>query len=375
MANLTTMLEELQTIAAYPRTMLDRYLRNGKKVVGCFPIYSAEELVHAAGMIPMGIWGGQVNPARAGQYVPIFICSIMRSCLEFGMLDKYKGLSAVIMPILCDTFRGMSGAWRVGVKDIPLIGLIQPQNRDVEGAKEFLAAEYNAVKAKLEEIAGHPITDEAINASIAVYNAHSAAMREFAEVANDHLDIITPKVRHAVMKSAHFMEKTAHTEIINKIVAELKALPAHHWQGKKVILTGITAEPEDLLGILAENNIAVVGDDLAQESRQYRTAIPTGCGSPLECLAQQWLDRRACSTVHEVNNTRGSLLVDLVKQYRADGVIVCLMSFCDVEEYEYPMLAKHLEEAGIPTLCLDIDQSTENSGQSRTKIQTFVEMV
>ena len=43
MANLTTMLEELQTIAAYPRTMLDRYLRNGKKVVGCFPIYSAEE--------------------------------------------------------------------------------------------------------------------------------------------------------------------------------------------------------------------------------------------------------------------------------------------------------------------------------------------
>jgi benzoyl-CoA reductase/2-hydroxyglutaryl-CoA dehydratase subunit BcrC/BadD/HgdB len=64
-----------------------------------------------------------------------------------------------------------------------------------------------------------------------------------------------------------------------------------------------------------------------------------------------------------------------VKQYRADGVIVCLMSFCDVEEYEYPMLVKHLEAAEIPVLCLDIDQSTENSGQSRTKIQTFVEMV
>ncbi|NMC33882.1 MAG: 2-hydroxyacyl-CoA dehydratase [Veillonellaceae bacterium] len=375
MANLTTMLAELQTIAAHPRTMLDKYLNEGKKVVGCFPVYSAEELVHAAGMIPMGIWGGQVNPSSAGQYVPIFICSIMRSCLEFGMQNKFKGLSAVIMPILCDTFRGMSGAWRVGVKDIPLIGLIQPQNRQVDGAKEFLASEYAAVKTKLEAIAGHPITDEAINASIAVYNAHSAAMREFAAVANDHLDIVTPKIRHAVMKSAHFMEKAAHTEIVGKIVNELKALPAHQWKGKKVILTGITAEPDDLLDIFAENNIAVVGDDLAQESRQYRTAIPTGCGSPLECLAQQWLDRKACSTVHEVHNTRGALLGDLVKQYRADGVIVCLMSFCDVEEYEYPMLVKHLEAAEIPVLCLDIDQSTENSGQSRTKIQTFVEMV
>ena len=70
----------------------------GKKVVGCFPIYSGEELVHAAGMIPMGIWGGQVNPSAAGQYVPIFICSIMRSCLEYGMQGKYKGISAVVMP-------------------------------------------------------------------------------------------------------------------------------------------------------------------------------------------------------------------------------------------------------------------------------------
>ena len=152
MANLNLMLQELQTIAANPRTMLDKYLAEGKKVVGCFPIYSGEELVHAAGMIPMGIWGGQVNPSAAGQYVPIFICSIMRSCLEYGMQGKYKGISAVVMPILCDTFRGMSGAWRVGVTDVPLIGLIQPQNREVEGARDFLAAEYAAVKNKLPQL-------------------------------------------------------------------------------------------------------------------------------------------------------------------------------------------------------------------------------
>jgi len=176
------------------------------------------------------------------------------------------------------------------------------------------------------------------------------------------------------MKSAQFMEKSAHTMIVGKIIAELKMLPVHQWIGKKVILTGITAEPSDLLTVFSENKIAVVGDDLAQESRQYRTDIPAG-GSPLERLAQQWLDRKACSTVHEVNNTRGELLVDMAKKYRADGVVVCLMSFCDVEEYEYPMLAKKMEEAGVPTLCLAIDQSTGDSGQSRTKIQSFVEMM
>ncbi|MGE4589310.1 MAG: 2-hydroxyacyl-CoA dehydratase subunit D [Acidaminococcaceae bacterium] len=375
MSNLKSMLEELQTIAANPQSMLDNYLSDGKKVIGCFPIYSGEELVHAAGMIPMGLWGGQINPSLAGQYVPIFICSIMRSCLEFGMLNKYKGISAVVMPILCDTFRGMSGAWRVGVKDIPLLGFIQPQNRDVKGAKEFMASEYDALKKKLEEISGKAITDEEISKSIEIYNAHSSKMMEFAEAANSHLDIITPKVRHAVMKSALFMEKSAHTAIMSKIIEELNALPVYEWKGKKVILTGITAEPDSLLDVFFEHDIAVVGDDLAQETRLYRTAIPDNSDNPLERLAQQWLDRKACATVHEVQNTRGQMLVDMTKKYQADGVVVCLMSFCDVEEYEYPMLAKKLEEADVPVLCLNIDQSTEDSGQAQTKIQTFVEMI
>lgn len=290
------------------------------------------------------------------------------------MQGKYKGISAVVMPILCDTFRGMSGAWRVGVKDVPLIGLIQPQNREVEGAQEFLAAEYDAVKIKLAEIAGRPIEDSAITASIEIYNAHSAIMREFTEVANDHLDVITPKVRHAVMKSALFMEKSAHAAIVGEIVAELKRLPVHQWRGKKVLLTGITSEPDELLEFLSENNIAVVGDDLAQESRLYRTAIPGG-ENPLNRLAAQWMERKACATVHEVNNTRSELLVEMARKYQADGIMICLMSFCDVEEYEYPMIAKRMAEVDLPTICLAIDQSTGDSGQSRTKIQSFVDML
>lgn len=374
MANLSNLLNEIKDVSDNPKAMLKKYLDSGKKVIGCFPIYTPAEIVHAAGMIPMGIWGGQVNPSVAGQYAPIFICSIMRSALEFGMLGKYKGVSAVIMPILCDTFRGMSGAWRTGVTDIPLIGVIQPQNREVKGSVDFLAAEYDEVRKELEKIAGHEITDAAIEQSIALYNEHSAVMMEFTRIANKHLDVITPKIRHAVMKSAHFMEKGDHMAIVKDIIAELNNLPEHQWKGKKVVLTGITAEPDDLLDMLAENNIAVVGDDLAQESRQFRTPIPAG-KSPLERLARQWNERKACSTVHEIDNTRAQMLTDMVKAEKSDGIVVCLMSFCDVEEYEYPMIAKKAEEEGIGCICLDIDQSTENSGQSRTKVQAFVEML
>ncbi len=372
MANLDLTLKKLQDIADNPNTMFKKYLGEGKKVIGCFPIYTPGEVVHAAGMIPFGLWGGQVNPALAGQYAPVFICSIMRSCLEYGMLGYFKGMSAVIMPILCDTFRGMSGAWRVGVKDIPLIGFIQPQNRTDKGARDYMAAEYEVVKEKLEKIAGTKITEEALQQSIKLYNEHNDLMMKFAQIANDHLDVITPKVRHAVIKSALFMEKSEHLALLKEVLEGLNALPKHNWTGKKVILTGITAEPNEMLDILAENGIAVVGDDLAQESRQYRTPIPNS-GLALQSLADQWQNRTGCATVYEVNNTRAEQIIDMVKNTNADGVVICLMSFCDVEEYEYPMLANAFDKAKVRNLCINIDQSSEGAGQYRTKIQSFVE--
>lgn len=373
MADLSTLLQELGDIAANPKAMLKRYLSEGRKIIGCFPIYTPEELVHAGGMIPMGLWGGQITPTVAGRYNPIFTCSIMRSCLEYGMTGVYKGLACAIMPMLCDTFRGTSGGWRAGVKDIPLIAFIHPQNRTDSGALEFLAEEYNQVRGLLEKHTGCSITDQALETSIEVYNDHSAVMREFAEVANSHLDVITPVVRHNVMKSALFMEKGEHAAKVRTIVAALKQLTVHEWKGKKVILTGITAEPDDFLAIFTENNIAVVGDDLAQESRQYRTPIPAG-KTPVERLASQWLGRRGCSTVHEAESSRGELLVEMARKYGAHGVAVCLMRFCDVEEYDYPFISKAVEEAGFYSLCLEIDQSTQNNEQSRTKIQSFAEM-
>jgi len=370
---LDTALKRLQETAANPRKVLDGYLSSGKKVVGCFPIYVPEELVHAAGMVPMGLWGGQVTPTLAAKYNPIFTCSVMRSCLEFGMTGKYRGLSCVIMPVLCDTFRGMSAGWRAGVKDIPIASFIHPQNREDPYARDFLMAEYRALADRLEQLTGAVIKDDKLCGSIEVYNRHSSVMMDFAKAANDHLDVINPIVRHAVMKSAVFMPKEDHTAVVQEITTELNKLPKHEWKGKKVVIAGITAEPDDFLKIFIDNNIAVVGDDVAQESRQYRTLIPEG-GNPWERLSQQWLNRWGCSVVHETKFTRGQMLVDMAKNNGATCVANCLMRFCDVEEYDSALINKEVKAAGLHSLCLEIDQSTQNNEQSRTKLQSFAEL-
>ncbi len=375
MADLKTRLEELDHASKNPKERLEHYLSQGKKVVGCFPVYVPEELVHASGMIPMGVWGAQTELKFAKKFLPAFACPIMQSTLELGLRGSYNGLSAVLIPTLCDTFRCISQDWRYGIKEIPMIPITYPQNRKIKAAEDFLISEFEVVLSKLNMLTGMYMTDEALEETIAVYNEHSLAMQRFAEVANDHLDVVTPAVRHAVMKSAHFYEKSEHTAIVKEIIEGLEELPKYSYKGKKILVSGITAEPDDLLNIFAENSMAVVGDDVAQESRQYRTLIPTSGGTPIRRLAMQWMNREGCCLAHEDFKKRGDMLVEMCKATGATGVVYCQMKFCDPEEYDYPICKNALQEIDVPTLMIEIDQQNTSYEQLRTRIQSFAEMI
>jgi benzoyl-CoA reductase/2-hydroxyglutaryl-CoA dehydratase subunit BcrC/BadD/HgdB len=69
------------------------------------------------------------------------------------------------------------------------------------------------------------------------------------------------------------------------------------------------------------------------------------------------------------------MLTELCKRTGADGVISCMMKFCDPEEYDQPYYEKDLRSAGIPCLTVEIDQQNTSYEQVRTKIQTFREML
>jgi len=374
MANLELNLLKLKNACAQPRLQLEHYLAEGKKVIGCFPPYTPEELVHAAGMIPLGLWGGNKEPVLAKSYLPPFACPIMQADMEFGLTGAYKGLSAVIIPTLCDTLRCMTQNWRFGMKSIPMIPIVYPQNRKSPASIEYLIDEYETIAAVMATITGQMITEKALCEAIEIYNEHNATMNNFSKVANEHLDIITPTIRHIVMKSAFFFEKAEHTTVVKEIIYELQKLPVYKFTGKKVILTGITCEPNELLKIFEDNSIAVVGDDLAQESRQYRTDAPSK-GGAMKRLALQWNARHGCSLVHEEGKPRGSMLLKMCQDTSATGVVNCLMKFCDPEEYDQPYFEVDLKNGGIPTLTIEINQHTASLEQISTRIESFAEMI
>ncbi|WP_027701647.1 2-hydroxyacyl-CoA dehydratase subunit D [Metaclostridioides mangenotii] len=368
-------LSRMQEVVDNPNEVIKKFKKEtGNSAIGCFPVYCPEEIIHAAGMLPVGIWGGHTELDLAKQYFPAFACSIMQSALEFGLKGAYNELSGVIIPGMCDTLICLGQNWKSAVPQVPYIALVYPQNRKLESGVKYLVNEYKNIKTKLEEICGHEITEEKLQESIEVYNEHRKVMQEFVELSPKYANTIKPSVRNLIIKSGFFMKKEEHTDLVKNLIAELNKKPVEECTGSKVVLTGISLDSKDILEILEENNMTVVGDDLAQETRQFRTLVPDGKDA-LERLARQWSNIEGCSLAYDPDKKRGSMIVDEVKKKDADGVVFCMMKFCDPEEYDYPVVKSDIEASNIPTLYIEIDQQTSNNEQVRTRVQAFTEML
>lgn len=373
MKNYQEILDTLIDISKHPLRQVEEFkARTGKKAVGCFPEYVPAELVYAAGMFPVGLWGGNVENSRAKEYVPAFCCSVLMSDLEYGLNGTYKDIDAVIVPTLCDTLKCLGQNFKVAVPSIKYIQFAYPQMRKIEAGVTFLECEYGRVLSALEEISGTKVSDKAISDAIDVFNDNRKALRRFAELASEHTDVIAPVIRHAVIKSGLFMEKPQHTALVNELCDALSAMPVSK-KGKRVLLTGIMADDDAMLGILAENGLAVAVDDLAQETRQFRYDVPTEGGSAMHRLAMWWQIFEGCSLAYDPEKKRIDMILSDVEKYEVKGVIVCMMKFCDPEEYDYPLLKDALEAKGIPCLYMELDQKAE--AQAQTRIQAFSEII
>ena len=365
------LLAQLHEVAANPRKQLDKYLAEGKKVVAV-TYYTPQEIVHSMGLVPMGVWGADMEINEAKKYYPAFICSIMQTILELGIKGEYKGISAIIIPSLCDSLKTLGQNWKYAVKDIPFIPMTYPQNRKPDFGIKFTKAGYERVINDLTVATGAQFSEFALSESIKVYNEHNAAMRAFSEAAANA--DITAAERSDVFKSAWFMLPEEHTAIVKELTAELLAGPKST-RTARVLVSGILADAPGLLKIFDDNGIQIVADEVANETRQYRTDTPSNGGGGLKRLAKQWMGRYGCSLIHEEGKPRGQMLIDMCREKKADGVISCMMKFCDPEEYDQPWFEGDLKKAGYPCLTVEVDPLNTSFEQLRTRIQTFAEML
>jgi benzoyl-CoA reductase/2-hydroxyglutaryl-CoA dehydratase subunit BcrC/BadD/HgdB len=320
------------------------------------------------GIVPMGVWGGDLELRESKKYFPAFICSIVQSIVELGIKGAYEGASAIVIPSLCDSLKVAGQNWKYAVPSVPFIPMTYPQNRKPEFGVDFTIAGYERVIRDLEKATGLQFDSARLDASLEIYNEHNAVMRELSGVLSGHPEIPLP-ARKDIFKSAYFMLKEEHTALVRTFLSELK-IQCPGPEKIRIVTTGILADAPGLTTALSEYGMHVVADDVAAESRQYRTDAPKG-GDPLRRLALKFSAMDNCSVLYDPEKSRVEFIVEQAKAGNAKGVLVLLTKFCDPEEFDYPLIKRACESNGIHCAVVEVDRQMVDYGQARTVIETF----
>src|SRR5574337_2091011 len=214
--------------------------RPGRKAIGYMPIYVPREIVHAAGMLPVGIFGGgdQLEVIQGDAYYQSYICRIPRSTLELGLTGRLDCLDGMLFPSICDVIRNLSGMWQILFKDKYVRYIDVPQNYVDSIGGNFYIHEMEVLREDLGKLRGSPITDAELNASIAVYNENRVAISDlYAYRSAKPWQAPTSEV-YLLLRAGMVLPPEEHTKLVRDYIAASEAMPRPKRDNARVVVTG-----------------------------------------------------------------------------------------------------------------------------------------
>ncbi len=352
----------------------------GRKAIGYMPVYVPRELIHAAGMLPVGILGGgdQLEVIQGDAYYQSYICRIPRSTIELGLTGRLDCLDGMLFPSICDVIRNLSGMWQILFKDKYVRYVDVPQNYDDEVGGKFYREEMEALREDFGKLVGKPITDEAINASIAVYNDNRAAIRElYAYRAAKPWQAPTSEL-YLVQRAGMILPPEEHTQLVRDYIVAADAVARPKRDNARVVINGTFCEqpPLTLIKSIEMAGCYIVDDDFMLVSRWLLDHVPTD-GKPLEELSKAFLHRSAVTAARydARREDKGQYLLKQVKTMGAEGVVFAAPSFCDPALLERPMLQDVLTKHKIPHTAFKYSENTGQMAPIREQAGTFADSI
>jgi len=352
----------------------------GRKAIGYMPIYVPRELVHAAGMLSVGILGGgdQIEVIQGDAYYQSYICRIPRSTIELALTGRLDCLDGMLFPSICDVIRNLSGMWQILFKDKYVRYFDVPQNYEDAIGGTFYINELQALRDDLGKLRGVPITDEDLNASIRVYNANRRAVQDlYAYRAKNPWQAPTSEV-YLVLRAGMVLPPEEHTQLVRDYIAAAEALRRPKRDNARVVLNGSFCE-QPPLGLIKSIEMAgcyVVDDDFMLVTRWLLDDVPAS-GKPLEELSKAFLHRSATTAAKydAKREDKGVFLLERIKTSGAEGVIFAAPSFCDPALLERPMLQDVLSQHKVPHTAFKYAENTGQMAPIREQAGTFADSI
>lgn len=354
--------------------------KEGRVLVGYMPIYFPREIIHAAGAMPVGIFGGgdEKQIIKGDAYYQSYICHIPRSIMEIALDKHMDHIDGFIFPSICDVIRNLSGIFKQQKIGKFVKYMDFPQNFLPEIGGVFYQQEMQHVLKYIKEINGVEVTTEALNHSIGLYNKNRQLIELIYNIRQDHPWRLSIEEVYSIVRAGTVIPVEEHNAILEEVCAHIKEDIGIPQDKIKVIVSGAFCEQPalGLIRAIEEAGCYVIDDDYMLGSRMILGDIDDKTDNPLESIAISYINQsQFSSSIYDVHDPKEYRLAKIVKDRGADGVVFAAASFCDPSLLDAPIFQNAFDKMGIRYISFQYSENINQYKVIKEQVGTFSDSI
>ncbi|MDP2937460.1 MAG: double-cubane-cluster-containing anaerobic reductase [Dehalococcoidia bacterium] len=364
------------------KELMDHKAKGGK-VIGTYCVFVPEDVVLAAGGVPVGLCAGaQFSIPDAEGVLPNNTCALIKSSFGFkvGRTCPYVQASDLVVgETTCD---GKKKMYELLAEHHPTYVMEVPQKKTAS-ARALFFDEILHFRDRVEAETGVRITPDSLTAATSLVDSKKTALQRFnaarkvASLPISGLDALL------VNQVSFYDDVVRFTDKVNALSDELESRIKH---GQSVFSDGaprllVAGSPMAIPNwkvhrVLEDSGAAVVAEESCIGFRYYNYLTGESDGTmegQLRAIADRLLENHcACFTPNE---ERVQDILNLANEYSVDGVVQYSLSFCQPYANEAVKVGRALTAAKIPVLNIETDYNDGDMGQMKARVDAFLEMI
>ena len=364
--------------------LVQKACEEGKRCLGYNCYYIPEVLMNLDGCFSTRLRAPRcTSPDVATYYMTGRTCPYVRSILERAIEGGYNHLSALFGAENCAAMERMEEHFYLlkPVKnDDFFVTIIDPPMKGDKTNLDYYKVQLQKhVMGPMKNVFGIDTSDEALRAAIERFNKLCRVITEIGDLRKLDNPPITGYEFHVIQLVSEVCPHDLILPYLEETLAELKKRkpePEFPFRAR-VVLAGSEVDDPEFTKLIEMCGAMVVADRYCFGSFPSREQIIIQDGeTAFDAVCRHYLHWNQCARFMDGMkiDQRHDALVQLVKDYKADGIIYENMKFCEFWSYE-KVLASHImiEENGIPCATIEKEYALGSVGQLRTRFQAFVE--
>lgn len=346
--------------------------KTGGKVVGTLCCNAPEEIIHAAGILPVRLLGEHQPTTEADLHLPTNLCPYCKSWFDQLLKGEYDYLDGLVIPNVCNIIKASYGFSKYLLK-IPYVHFIDIPQRISSGGVEFFTKNLDEFKKSLEDFTGKIISDKALSRSIGVYNENRTLLERLYSLRKKSPSTIKGSQAQSVVIASMLMPKEKHNELLSTLIKELEKTTKASKNGVNLFISASVLDDTEFLELVEECGGNIIADDMPMGSRYFYGLVDTK-GEPLHALAERYLTKIACPR-KMLPADRLEFSLSRMEGTKISGTLIHAMRACDPHLYEYPLLRQEMEHRGLPVLFFRGEETATEREQQKADIEAFIEML